>query len=89
MGDCKAFRQSRFLHREAMILGRDFHTTGQAIEHRLVRPPVAEFKFERAGSACQGEQLMTQADSKHGRLPQNRLDRCYGVIQRLWVARAV
>jgi hypothetical protein len=60
--------QGGLVHGEAMVLGGDLHLVGVQVEHRLVRPPVAEFQLEGAGPEGLAQQLVAQADAEDGQL---------------------
>ena len=66
------------LDREAVVLRGDLHAAGLLVQHRLVRPAVAELELEGLRPAGQREQLMAQADAEDRLLAQQAADRLAG-----------
>src|SRR5450759_1144834 len=58
-----------------MILGRDFHLSGQKIFHRMVRTMMAESQLECFSPERKPAKLVTQANTEHGNAAQQIADR--------------
>ena len=53
------------LDREAVILRGDLDLFGEAVQHRLVGPAVAEFEFEGVAAEGEAEKLVAEADAEY------------------------
>src|SRR5690606_23586872 len=73
-----------------VVLAGDEHAPGLHVLHRMIGPVVAGFHFDGLAADGQPQDLVTQADTEHGKLAFEEHARGRdGVIARLRVARAV
>ena len=83
-------RQRRGIDGEAVILARDQHLSGVAVEHRMIRAVMSEFHLERAATRREAQQLVTEADAEHRQAGRDDFaDGRDGVVAGLRIARAV
>ena len=72
------------------MLSGDLHAAGREVFDRLVTAAVAELQLKRFAAVRQTDDLMTEADAKHGlAFVHQRLRGFHGVVQRLRIARAI
>src|SRR5881396_3853641 len=76
-------------HRKVVVLGRDLHFASLQVEHRMVRPVVAELQLIRLQSQRKSDDLMAEADSEDGPLSEQRPYRLDRVGNPFRVTRAV
>ena len=74
------------LDREAVVLARDEHPSGFALEHRMVRAAVAEWQLVRAVTRREAEQLVPEADPEDGHASEEVAHDLRLGLQRLGVA---
>ena len=68
MGDFQMVWKRFLFDCEPVILSGDFDFAGVEVDDGLIRPAVAKFELEGLGATRECQQLMPQADPKHGLL---------------------
>ena len=58
-------RKSASIERKSMVLGGNFYLSRREMLDRLIRSPVAKFKFERLSSERKTEHLMPKTAPEH------------------------
>ena len=76
----------RRLDREAVVLGRNKHAAGCALEHRMVRAAVTERQLVRLHSGREREQLMPEADAEDRHTAEQVAHRSHFVDEGLGIA---
>ncbi len=82
-------RQALRIHIEVVVLGRDLDFACLQVLDRMIAAMVAELELVGLAAQREAEQLMSQTDAEQGRLALQLADGVLGILQRLWVARAV
>src|SRR5258708_33787154 len=77
------------IDREAVVLGRDLDPAVAQILDRMIAAAVSELQFVGLSAEGQAEELMAEADTEDGNLPDEMADVLLRVCDRLRIARPV
>ncbi len=88
--DARGCGKRRRIDGKAVILARDQHVPGVAVEHRVVRAVVAEFHLHRLRARGEAQQLLPEADAerRHAGV-DDRADRADRIVAGLRIAGTV